>query len=247
MIKEQWALMYCAWGLSGLVVALALLAIPQKFLVWVSVRVSWFTPDFITLGRLLFVYAGFVLVFANTGLLPSFIGLQLIVVGQVLDRMDGKLADGNDASGIPGLTGRTVRGKWLDPLADKLSNLPFYIWMIVIGIIPWWLSLTMIMIETFGTVIRKPFNKKRPFRVFRAMLRSEEATGVGKAKMALQAFTMLACLPYIMHWVESPLWIPRVMFGAATVLAGLSVLSKIHINRDVDAMTDLVTSLFSHR
>lgn len=247
MIKEQWTLMYCAWVLSGLVLALILLAIPKRALVWLSARAKWFTPDFITVGRLPFVYIGYVMLFSDYGNWLVYVGFLLIVFGQTLDRLDGKLADANDASGIPGLVGSTERGKWLDPLADKLSYLPLFIWVIVLGILPSWLVMIMIVIEFFGTIIRKPFNQMVPFKRLSTITRGDQATGVGKFKVYLQAITMIACIPYFMHWVESPLWIPQVLFGGATVMASLSVLSKIHINNDVDALTDLLTSLFSHR
>ncbi len=239
-IESEWTLKAAVWLFSGIVLAVMLLAVPKKAYVAAALKWPWFTPNFLTAGRLPFVYLGYVMFF---GPYP-FVGYLLVVFGTVVDRLDGKFATALEEAakaGIKGLPpGRTELGMWLDPLVDKLAFVPLFCAFAYQSILFWWMVVVMAGFEFLGTAVRPPFNFLEKY------MRSPSATGIGKIKAALMCISALVCMPYSLQWVEPDFWVPHLPFACATVFAALSVLSRASINRKVDAMTREVTSVFLH-
>lgn len=240
-MESEWTLKAAVWLFSGVVLAVMLLAIPKKAYIAVSRRWTWFTPNFLTAGRLPFVYLGYELFFASD---LQFVGYMLVVFGTVVDRLDGKHATALEEATIAGVkglpSGRTALGEWLDPLVDKLAFIPLFCVFAVKGIIVWWMVSIMVVFEFLGTAVRPPFN------FWGRYMRSASATGIGKIKAGFMCISALVYMPFSLQWVESDSWIPHLPFAAATLFAALSVLSRVSINRKVDAMTHDVTSVFLH-
>lgn len=234
--ENQWMLVCSCWLLSGLVLVVILRFFPIRALVFVSRRFLWFSPNFISVVRLPFVYLGYILYFCHYPLW----GFRLVVFGMMLDYMDGKLASALDKLNDPAIPGTTAIGKWLDPLIDKLSFIPILFIFAYKGLLVWWLAVAIIMFDIVGTFMRPPFN------FIKQHVRTSQATGFGKMKSLSQWITVVVCIPYDRMWVESLLWIPQIPLTIATLLGALSVVSRLRINRDVDDVTNRVTSIFRH-
>lgn len=239
-MESEWTLRASAWLFSGAALAVLLLAVPKRAYVAGAVKWRWFTPNFLTVGRLPFVYLGYLLFFGSY----PFTGYMLVVFGTVVDRLDGKFATALEeaaALGRKGLpAGRTPLGEWMDPLVDKLAFVPLFCVFGWQGILPWWMVGVMTVFEFLGTAVRPPFNLLAKY------MQSARATGIGKIKAFFMCLTAIACMPFSLLWVESGFWIPRTVFALATVFAALSVLSRASINRKVDAVTQDITSVFLH-
>ena len=141
-------------------------------------------PNLITLSRLVLI--PLILVFLNEGTpLSHYIASLLFILAGFSDFLDGYLAR---------RMGRiTLLGKFLDPLADKLTTLSVMVTLVAMGLIPAWLLILMLFREFAVTGLR-------------ALAMGEgvviAASESGKQKTAFQFFG----LTFLLVNFSYPLW-----------------------------------------
>lgn len=258
-----WEAQAFVYLLSALVVALLFLAIPNRWLEWIGTRTfMWrgkkrypFSANMISAYRVPITLAGAYLYYSG---INHYWGFIIIVVGLVLDRMDGKMADILEAfkklKGDLTIPGKTKYGKVIDPAADKSCLVPM-IWLEVLdGFLGWLRVAIMTGFELLGTVVRPPFiNRKWRNRKYRWLvvklrrrLRDPKATGFGKAKMFMQCVIIFLNLPNHLRWWDgSHSWLNQVM-SVVTSLAGLSVVFRFKYHKYIDGIITPLDEFFSH-
>lgn len=231
-----------AIGLAGgLLLASALLMIPKRFLARIS-RVPFCSPNWITSWSVV-VYVIGIPIFIW---LDFYIGLWLLVIGGVLDVLDGKQAVAMKEHGVPRSLESQEIGEWWDPLADKLRQLSVIFIMALYGVFNPILVALVIGVDVFGTLVRKPFIKRKPFSRMQKHMRQSKASAVGKIKSLVQVFCIIVAAPYQQGWVESGI-LPDVLLMLALILGVLSVISRVKISREVDQVVDEAHSFFRHQ
>ncbi len=204
----------------------------------------FFSANWITSWSIVLWYPGFVL-YLNGYFLQ---GLLLMVVAGAYDKLDGHVARAKKICGFPRSVASVQIGKWWDPLADKIRQLPVIAYMMAAGVFSPYIALPVILIDVAGTFVREPFtnapfNKYRVFQLIKNNLRQTEASRVGKAKSLFQILALIAAMPYHQGWL-SPGVLPDIVLGIALPLGILSVITRIKIHRDVDKVVDDVHSVF---
>jgi CDP-diacylglycerol--glycerol-3-phosphate 3-phosphatidyltransferase len=92
-------------------------------------------PNLVTMGRVLLI-PGVLLFIDNYSPLRTFIAALLYLVSAAGDALDGYLARSRDQV--------SALGKFLDPLADKLTVTAVLVFMVGLGRVPAWLVVVMI-------------------------------------------------------------------------------------------------------
>lgn len=243
MEKDSFDIIFRIWNwlFCGFFISVILLSIPKRAYVYMSRIWNFFTPNFLTVVRLPFVYVGMYLFFCTD---REFFGYLLILIGTLIDRLDGKHATALEEAikaGEKNLPkGKTDLGAWLDPLVDKLAFIPLFLAFTLEGVLTVWMFVFMFCFEFMGVLIRPPF------MLLNKYVRTSTATGIGKVKVLFMSLTILVSAPYSLKWVESNYWIPHLFFGFSTFFAGLSILSRFSFDRKLEEKIDFLTNLFSH-
>ncbi len=250
-----WAHPFIQAILWGLIISLGILAIPH--FIWRQIgKLPGLTPNWFTLWRVPITYFGIYWYFY----MNCNEGFYIIVFSFIIDSVDGKMARaiGNPKPMSPksgfwvfwedmNYSGITETGKWLDPLADKLSALPLLVKFGTTSVI--WLpaALAIVVLDIMSTLIRLRFDyiqswvktnwpqdslrARWTLRLAKCMEslinRDRGATGLGKMKMVLQLITLLLCHPFHQGWFVDWAWVPNLLLGGALLLATLSVGSRI--------------------
>ena len=109
------------------------------------------TPNFITVMRLLLVPVGAYTLFKNGGDDPTwqYISWCVFFILGLSDILDGKLARSRNTI--------TEFGKFLDPVADKVMIGTAMISLSILGRMPWWITVVILVREIGITFFRLMF------------------------------------------------------------------------------------------
>jgi CDP-diacylglycerol--glycerol-3-phosphate 3-phosphatidyltransferase len=154
-------------------------------------------PNLLTIARLLCVPLLLVLLLVVQGSIARDIAAGVFVLASVTDFLDGRLARQRGQV--------TNLGRILDPIADKALVGAALVSLSVLGLLPWWVTIVIMVREIVVTVIR--FTHQGPLPV----------SPGGKAKTVAQiiAITMfLVSVPGISWWPTAA----AIMMGVAVVL-----------------------------
>lgn len=177
-------------------------------------------PNKLTVVRLIFVPIFFLsfmlrfLPFSAATIISTVLMVACYLVAEISDLLDGKIARKNNLV--------TDLGKVLDPFADTLSHLTFFVCFLSYGIMPAW-AFVIIMWREFAILfmrmlIIKQGGKAMPANIF------------GKSKTVLYAFTTLLTIIFITaetfdpfgSWVGPSEIVLQVLFGLSALAALLS-------------------------
>lgn len=164
-------------------------------------------------------------------------GLLLVVVAEILDVMDGKLAKFMVLWKIPRSEFWAKLGKILDPFCDKITLLPAIGLYMYLGYIHPWLGWLVIMVDVFGTFMREPFLKD---------LNDSGANWIGKIKALFQALGLLTCMPNELGWYPETYPVD-IIFGLALVLGVLSVYLRLSQGSALGKVLSRANGLFKHQ
>ncbi|MGI3781247.1 MAG: CDP-diacylglycerol--glycerol-3-phosphate 3-phosphatidyltransferase [Janthinobacterium lividum] len=181
---------------------------------------AWNVPNALTVLRLAMVPVFAWALLAH----PDSVGWRvastaIFVVAIFTDFVDGKVARKYDLV--------TSFGKLADPIADKALTGMAFIGLSVLGELPWWITIVILVREWGITVLR--------FVVIRHGVIAADRGG--KAKTALQAVALtLFLLPLLMvsglHWVHAVGWVVMIAALVLTVLTGANyVRSALRLRR----------------
>lgn len=181
---------------------------------------AWNVPNALTVLRLVMVPVFAWALLAH----PDSVGWRVastavFVVAIFTDYVDGKVARKYDLV--------TSFGKLADPIADKALTGMAFIGLSVLGELPWWITIVILVREWGITVLR--------FVVIRYGVIAADRGG--KAKTALQAVALtLFLLPLLMvdglHWIHAVGWVVMVAALVLTVLTGANyVRSALRLRR----------------
>jgi CDP-diacylglycerol--glycerol-3-phosphate 3-phosphatidyltransferase len=184
---------------------------------------AWNVPNALTVLRLVMVPVFAWALLAH----PDSIGWRvastaIFVVAIFTDFVDGKVARKYDLV--------TSFGKLADPIADKALTGMAFIGLSVLGELPWWITIVILVREWGITVLR--------FVVIRYGVIAADRGG--KAKTVLQAVALtLFLLPFRMvdglAWVHTVGWVVMVAALVLTVLTGANyVRSALRLRRGAD-------------
>lgn len=165
----------------------------------------WNVPNALTTLRLVLVPVFGWLLLREDGNDPRsrVLATAVFVVAMVTDFVDGDIARKR------GLV--TTFGKIADPIADKALTGMAFIGLSILGVVPWWATVVILVREVGITVLR--------FVVIRHGVMP--AGRGGKTKTALQAFTIVWLLlpwPAELDWVGQALLLATVLVTVATGL-----------------------------
>ena len=172
-----------------------------------TARVSnWSAPNIITIVRILFAPAFIWMLFASTDS-PSdplrWWAAGLFVVGMATDGVDGWIARRYNLI--------TDLGKILDPIADKVLTGGALIGLSLIGELPWWVTILILVREVGITIFRIAVLSKRVIPASRG----------GKLKTIFQFLAITsALLPLQSIWGE---WMNGVNIGLMTIAFVLTI------------------------
>lgn len=170
-----------------------------------SVAVPAWLPNALTILRLVLVPVFLVLLFSH----PEDFGWRLAAtvafgVAIFTDLLDGRLARRYDLV--------SDFGKIWDPIADKALTGAAFISLSILGELPWWITIIILVREWGITWMRA------------AMLKYEvmAAAAGGKLKTVLQSIALMMFLPYPIYATREILpfwfWLSWLVMGAAFVL-----------------------------
>ncbi len=250
------------WALYVLVGGLLLLAIfylPERFLLCLGHYIS---PNWVSVIHTPIALIGYFALYRNGYL---FWGVQLIIFGAALDRLDGRLASTLDTHAKPtevpktfweklNYKGGSPLGKIIDPLMDKLAVLPIYIAVAIRFVMGselaqenlrfWLLSFgafviaLIIIAELFGQILRMDYFDKWRHK------KDNGATWAGKVKALAQWIWLIFFPIWDQGWLSEARWIYLLFLNLLLTgilgLACLSVLSKIR------PLKESWTKTFSH-
>ncbi|MBI5654261.1 CDP-alcohol phosphatidyltransferase family protein [Candidatus Uhrbacteria bacterium] len=140
----QFKAIVCIAG--GLAVTLAWLAFPQDLLARIE-------ANFITIGHLVLFWVGAYAFFRWS----VYAGHLLIVSSAIWDVLDGKANKLRAERGLVRSKLNRWIGKWLDPLVDKATVLPFLCILAHRGIVNPWTVVAIVAFDVIGTFLREPF------------------------------------------------------------------------------------------
>lgn len=139
------------------------------------------------------------------------VAVAIFAVAMYTDKLDGDLARSR------GLI--TNFGKIADPIADKLLTGSALVVFSIIGELPWWVTIVILVREWGITLLR--------FAVIRYGVIAADMGG--KIKTVLQTVAIiLYLLPFThtIHWLGTTAWIIMLLTVAVTVLTGLDYVVK---------------------
>lgn len=182
-------------------------------------------PNLITILRIVLVPFFVVLLWQDTT--PARLGaLGVFLVAASTDKLDGYLARSRNLV--------TNFGKMADPFADKMLVGAAIILLSVLGDLPWWATITIIVREAAITVLR--------FIMARRWVMA--ASKGGKLKMVLQMiFIAMMLLPAVGlfgetvgGWIETAAFVVMLAAVAVTVLTGVDyIVRAIKVARNAAA------------
>jgi CDP-diacylglycerol--glycerol-3-phosphate 3-phosphatidyltransferase len=172
---------------------------------------AWNIANALTVFRLLLVPVFVVALFAGGGHGTGWrlVALAVFAVASITDRIDGDLARKR------GLV--TEFGKLADPIADKALIGAALIGLSVLGDLPWWITVLMLVREVGVTGLR--------FWVIRHGV--IPASRGGKVKTLLQAVaTGLFVLMPVGSWIEPIAWVFMIAAVAVALVTGLDYVAR---------------------
>jgi len=115
---------------------------------------GFITPNFITIARLLLVPVGAYTLFKNGGSDPTwqYISWLVFFFLGLSDIADGNLARSRNSI--------TELGKFLDPVADKFMIGTAMISLSILGRLPWWITIVILVREIGITIFRLAIIKR---------------------------------------------------------------------------------------
>lgn len=162
----------------------------------------WNIANLLTGFRLVLVVPFLLALFARGGHDPGWrlIATALFAVAAITDRFDGQLARRYGWV--------TDLGKFADPLADKALTGGASIGLSLLGVVPWWLTVVVLVRELFVTVLRSVL----------ARTAAMPASRGGKLKTLLLAVGLgLLLLPFGVH--SAVHWVGIAVLVAAAVVS----------------------------
>ena len=161
----------------------------------------WNIANLITIGRILFAPIFVWLIVMDPSGPWRWLALILFIAATALDGLDGYLARSRNLG--------TPLGVLLDPIADKLLIGSGLVVLSVIGELPWWVTV-VILVREFGIT------------VYRMVIVRREILGaswLGKTKTFVQsfavAFAMAPFAPLVGDWIN---WVNITLMASAFVL-----------------------------
>ncbi|MBS3179522.1 MULTISPECIES: CDP-diacylglycerol--glycerol-3-phosphate 3-phosphatidyltransferase [unclassified Pseudoclavibacter] len=164
---------------------------------------NWCVPNLITIARILLVpvFVWFLLLDGNTDGAWRWAAAVLFIVAIATDSLDGHIARSRNLI--------TDLGKLLDPIADKALTGTALVMLSVLGELPWWVTIIILVRELGITFWRLAVAKKRVLPAGRG----------GKLKTLVQAFAIsLALLPLWAVFGDWVHWVNIVFMSAAFIL-----------------------------
>ena len=164
---------------------------------------NWCVPNLVTIARILLVpvFVWFLLLDGNTDGAWRWAAAVLFIVAIATDSLDGHIARSRNLI--------TDLGKLLDPIADKALTGTALVMLSVLGELPWWVTIIILVRELGITFWRLAVAKKRVLPAGRG----------GKLKTLVQAFAIsLALLPLWVVFGDWVHWVNIVFMSAAFIL-----------------------------
>ena len=150
------------------------------------------------------------------------VALALFLVAAATDRFDGWIARRNNLV--------TDLGKLLDPIADKLLMGAALVCLSILGDLPWWVTVVILVRELGITVMR--------FFLLRYLVLP--ASKGGKLKTVLQTAAIgvfLLPLGHLPGWVRAVAWVLMIVAVLLTVVTGLDyVRTAVRVWREAAAL-----------
>lgn len=167
---------------------------------------NWNLPNFLTSLRIIVIplFAWLTLAGGTESNSFAWWALVVFILLMITDKLDGDIAR---ARGLV-----TDFGKIADPIADKALMTTAFVCFNIIGILPWWVTV-LIVIREFGITIWRFFQLHQGNVV--------PASKGGKAKTALQTLAVALYLCPLPEWMSIPSQV--VMYAAliVTVYTGI--------------------------
>jgi CDP-diacylglycerol--glycerol-3-phosphate 3-phosphatidyltransferase len=162
---------------------------------------NWNIANLITIGRILFAPIFVWLIVIDTSGPWRWLALVLFIAATALDGLDGYLARSRNLG--------TPLGVLLDPIADKVLIGSGLVVLSLIGELPWWVTI-VILVREFGITV---------YRMVIVHREVHGASWLGKTKTFVQsfavAFAMAPFAPLIGDWIN---WVNITLMASAFVL-----------------------------
>lgn len=166
-------------------------------------------PNVLTTIRILFIPVLAVLILRSDGkdtaLLWWSFGVFLALMAT--DKLDGDIARKR------GLV--TDFGKIADPIADKALMIVTFVCLNIVGVLPWWITV-VIVIRELGITLWRMVQLRKGHVI--------PASRGGKIKTALQTFAVGLYLLPLPSWLETPRYVIMLAAVVVTVWTGLDYL-----------------------
>jgi CDP-diacylglycerol--glycerol-3-phosphate 3-phosphatidyltransferase len=185
-----------------------------------AVPSAWNPANLLTFLRILLVPVFVVALMWDDGqnVAMRLVALGLFLLAAATDRVDGWLARRNNLV--------TDLGKLLDPIADKLLMGAALVCLSILGDLPWWVTIVILVRELGITIMR--------FFLLRYYVLP--ASKGGKAKTVLQTAAIgmfLLPLSHLPHWITYVAWVLMLAAVVLTVVTGLDyVRTAVRVSRD---------------
>ena len=162
---------------------------------------TWNIANIITIGRILFAPVFVWLILMDPSSPWRWLALVLFIAGTSLDGLDGFLARSRNLG--------TPLGVLLDPIADKLLIGAGLVVLSVVGELPWWVTV-VILVREFGITV---------YRMAIVHREVHGASWLGKTKTFVQSFAVAFAIapfaPIVGDWIN---WLNISLMTAALVL-----------------------------
>jgi CDP-diacylglycerol--glycerol-3-phosphate 3-phosphatidyltransferase len=162
---------------------------------------NWNIANLITIGRILFAPIFVWLIVIDPSGPWRWLALVLFIAATALDGLDGYLARSRNLG--------TPLGVLLDPIADKVLIGSGLVVLSLIGELPWWVTI-VILVREFGITV---------YRMVIVHREVHGASWLGKTKTFVQsfavAFAMAPFAPLIGDWIN---WVNITLMASAFVL-----------------------------
>ncbi|WJY89940.1 Putative CDP-diacylglycerol--glycerol-3-phosphate 3-phosphatidyl-transferase 2 [Corynebacterium confusum] len=165
---------------------------------------NWNLPNILTSLRILFIPVFAWLVLAE----HQWWAFAVFVLLMITDKLDGDIAR---AKGLI-----TDFGKIADPIADKALMTTALVSLNIIGVLPWWITV-VILVREFGITIWRMVMLRRGLVV--------PASKGGKLKTVLQSLAVAMYLCPLPDWMNIPTLTVMLLAMAVTVVTGVQYLA----------------------
>lgn len=175
---------------------------------------NWNLPNALTMLRIVAVpfFTWFLLHQDGQSVTWRFVAFVVFALAMITDRYDGKIARDR---GIV-----TNFGKLADPIADKAIVGTAFVILSMLGLLPWWMTILILVREAAITILR--------FVIMRHGIMA--ASKGGKLKTAWQSVVIgIAVLPLELllgSWVLRVYWVLMLIATAITVVTGIDYLFR---------------------